>query len=209
MNSRPDWLTWARELQAIAQTGIHFSKNVYDTERYEQMRALSARIMSAYSGVPAEKVENLFRHETGYATPKVDVRGAIFKGDQVLLTQELIDDGRWTLPGGWGDVNMSPSENVAREVQEEAGLAVEPYKLAMVLDREKAGNPPPFAFHIYKLFFLCRVTGTAEKLEGETGEARYFPVQDLPELSLGRVLPEQIRRLYEHFQAPDLPTDFN
>lgn len=209
MHSNPKWLEWGRELQAVSQIGLAYSHNIYDTERYEQMRALAAKMMAAYGGSEPEKVEALFRHQEGYATPKVDVRGAVFRGREVLLTQELIDDGRWTLPGGWADVNASPSENVAREMQEEAGLAVTAEKLAIVCDRERAGHTPPFPFHIYKLFFLCAATGPCAKKPGETGEARYFSIDDLPELSVSRVLPQQIRRLYEHMQNPSLPTDFD
>lgn len=205
----PDWLTWARALQAISQTGLTYSKNPYDSERYEEMRALAAKMMAAYSESEPERIETLFRNQQGYATPKVDVRGAVFRGDQVLLVSELIDGGRWTLPGGWADVNLPPSENAVREVQEEAGLSVTAEKLAMVIDRDKAGHTDPYPFHIYKFFFLCREIGPVAKKEGETGEARFFPVSALPELSTSRVLPAQIHRLYEHVKNPSLATDFD
>lgn len=205
----PKWLEWARELQAVAQIGITYSHNQYDTERYEQMRDLAARIMAEYGAAGTETVRALFQSEHGYMTPKVDVRGAIFRGREVLLVQETIDGGRWTLPGGWADVNSTPSENAVREVQEEAGLIVKTSKLALVCDRDKAGHTPPYPFHIYKLFFLCEVVEAGEKKEGETGEARYFPIDALPELSAGRVLPWQLHRLYEHTQQPSLPTDYD
>lgn len=205
----PQWLTWARELQAIAQVGITYSHNQYDTDRYEQMRELAARMMGAYSGTDPEKIEALFRGEQGYATPKVDTRAAVFRGREVLLVSELIDNGRWTLPGGWADVNLTPSENAVREMQEEAGLQVRATKLAIVCDRDKAGHTEPYPFHIYKFFFLCDEIGPAPKKEGETGEARFFPIDALPELSTSRVLANQIRRLYEHLQHPELPTDFD
>lgn len=207
--NNPQWLIWARELQAIAQTGITFSKNPYDTERYEQMRALAARMMAAYGNSEPERIEDLFRAQTGYATPKVDVRGAVFREDTVLLVSELIDNGRWTLPGGWADVNLTPSENAIREVQEEAGLAVRAKKLAIVCDRDKAGHTDPYPFHIYKMFFVCEEAGVATKKEGETGEARFFPITALPELSTSRVLAKQIQRLYEHAHNPQLPTDYD
>lgn len=209
MTGIPKWLEWARELQAVAQVGITFSHNPYDTERYEQMRDLAARIMSEHTGVGRESIGAVFQREQGYMTPKVDVRGAVFRGNEVLLTQELIDGGRWTLPGGWADVNTTPSDNAIREVREEAGLIVRTTKLAIVCDRDKAGHTPPFPFHIYKLFFLCEVVGETEKKQGETGEARYFPVDALPELSESRVLAWQVRRLYEHTQDPLLPTDYD
>lgn len=205
----PDWLTWARALQAISQTGLTYSQNPYDCDRYKEMRALAAKMMAAYSDSTPEYIEGLFGAQQGYATPKVDVRGAVFRGSEVLLVSELIDGGRWTLPGGWADVNLTPSQNAEREVQEEAGLAVKVSKLAMVVDREKAGHTDPYPFHIYKFFFLCTEVGPVAKKEGETGEARFFPIDALPELSTSRVLPGQIRRLYEHVQHPSLPTDYD
>jgi ADP-ribose pyrophosphatase YjhB (NUDIX family) len=205
----PKWLQWARELEAVAQIGITYSHNPYDTERYEQMRSLAARIMAEYAGETPQRIEGLFRREEGYLTPKVDVRGAVFRGHEVLLVQETIDGGRWTLPGGWADVGEAPSDNVVREVREEAGLIVKTTKLAAVYDRDKSGYTKPYPFHIYKLFFLCEVVGKAEKKEGETGETRYFSIDALPELSLDRVLPWQLRRLYEHAIDPSLPTDYD
>ena len=209
MNVVPDWLKWVRELQSVAQIGLTFCQNPYDVERYEQMRALAAKMTAALGGAEPEKIADLFAEQSGYATPKVDVRGAVFRGDEVLLVSELIDGGRWTLPGGWADVNETPAENAVREVHEEAGLIVKATKLAMVVDRDRAGHTPPYPFHIYKLFFLCDFVEKAEIKPGETGGARFFPVGDLPDLSVSRTLPQQIRRLYEHVRNPALPTDFD
>jgi ADP-ribose pyrophosphatase YjhB (NUDIX family) len=209
METKTDWLGWIRELQSVAQIGLTFCKNPYDIERYQQTLNLSAKMAAGLSDDDPEKILGLFTAETGYATPKVDVRGAIFRGNTVLLTQELIDGGRWTLPGGWADVNSSPAENAVREVREEAGLIVEATKLALVLDRDKAGHTHPHPFHIYKLFFLCDVVGECPKKEGETGEARFFPVDGLPELSTSRTLDWQLKRLYEHSVNLSLPTEFN
>jgi len=206
---QPKWLSWARELQSVAQSGLTFAENPYDRERYEQLRVLAAKMMAEGAGEEPGAVEKLFAQEAGYATPKVDVRAAIFRDKSVLLVSELMDAGRLTLPGGWADVNLSPSENVIREAREEAGVIVAVKKLAAVYDRDKSGHPRPHPFHIYKLFFLCDIAGECEKSPLETGEARFFPLDDLPELSQSRVLPWQIRRLHEHVLTPSLPTDFN
>ena len=206
---QPKWLLWARELQAVAQCGLTFSENPYDRERYENMRTLAAKIMAEGSGVDPAVIEGLFAAQSGYATPKIDVRAAIFRERSVLLVSETIDNGRWTLPGGWADVNTSPSENVVREAREEAGLVVTVRKLAAVYDRDKSGHPRPHPFHIYKLFFLCDIVGACERSELETGEARFFSIDALPELSESRVLPWQIQRMHEHLLTPSLPTDFN
>ncbi|TXL73786.1 NUDIX hydrolase [Vineibacter terrae] len=205
------WLTWARQLQAIAQTGLAFSRDVYDRERYEAIRALAAQIMTEHSDADLRHVEGLFAGQVGYATPKVDVRAAVFRDDgRILLVRETADGGRWTLPGGWADVNQSPRESVVREVREEAGVEVSVRKLAAVYDRERHPHRPPYPFHIYKLFFVCDLIGGDPRPGVETSEAAFFADRDVPaDLSLSRVLPQQISRMFEHAAAPDLPTDFD
>jgi 8-oxo-dGTP pyrophosphatase MutT (NUDIX family) len=137
----PDWLEWARELQAIAQTGITFCRDPYDRERYEAIRQLAARMFAARTDAPLERIEALFAGETGYATPKVDVRAAVFDdNDCVLMVRETSDGGRWTLPGGWADVNRTAAQNVVKEALEESGFDVEPLKLGAVWDRTKQGH---------------------------------------------------------------------
>lgn len=204
----PKWLVWAREIQATAQTGLAYTKDIYDRQRYERLRRLAADIMAESSGVGTEVVEGLFALQGGYATPKVDVRGAIFKEGKVLLVQEG-GDGRWTLPGGWADVNRSPSECVIAEVREEAGLEVKPIKLAAIYDRARHAHVPPYAFHIYKMFFICEVLGGVPSPGIETEAVAYFDANELPELSVSRVLDHQIKRMFAHAKSPNLPTEFD
>lgn len=205
----PNWLLWARELQASAQSGLAYAESPYDRARYKDLLALAARMMAEGSGEATELVEAVFKLQQGYATPKVDVRGAVFRGREILLVSEMIDGGRWTMPGGFADVNECPSESVMREVAEEAGYVVKVKKLCAVYDRDKHGNTQPHPFHIYKLLFLCEEAGRCEKSDLETAEARFFPIDDLPELSLNRTQPWQIMRAYEHLQDPSLPADFD
>jgi ADP-ribose pyrophosphatase YjhB (NUDIX family) len=207
----PVWLVWARELQAIAQTGLTFTKNPHDRERYIAVRSLAAQITVTQSDADFGRVEALFAEQTGYATPKVDVRGAVFDEDRrILLVREISDSGRWTMPGGWADVNQSPSESVIREVREEAGLEVRVRKLAAVYDRSRHAHTPPHPFHVFKLFFICDVIGGIPAPGAETSEVAYFGQNEIPEdLSAGRVLPHQIARMFEHAQCSDLATDFD
>ena len=128
--TEPRWLLWAREMQALAQTGLAFSRDQYDQQRYERLRALAAQIVAEHTGIAMSDIEMMFSQQTGYATPKLGVRGAVFQGNKILLVREKEDADRWTLPGGWADMNESPAEAVAREVREEAGLKVRPYKLS-------------------------------------------------------------------------------
>jgi len=206
--SDPDWLTWARELQAISQTGLTFAENHYDIERYRAVSLLAARMMAAGSGRDLAAVAELFDRQTGYATPKVDVRGAVFRDERILLVREATDGG-WALPGGWADVNQSPAECVAREIAEESGFTARPAKLVAVWDRSRQGHVPPLPFHVYKLFFLCDLLGGAARPSHETTEVGFFPLDGLPELSLGRTLPHQIERMFAHRRDPSLPTEFD
>jgi ADP-ribose pyrophosphatase YjhB (NUDIX family) len=207
--SEPDWLEWAREVQAIAQTGLAFKPHQYDRERYEALQALAARMMASRSDTPAVRIEGLFGAQTGYATPKVDVRGAVFDGDRLLLVREVSDQGRWTLPGGWADVNFTAQENIVREVSEESGFLVKVTKVAAVLDRTRQGHTPQ-PFSAYKLFFLCDILGGAAAVSHETSEVAFFAEHELPaDISTERTTLAQLRRMFEHARQPELPTDFD
>lgn len=200
-------LDWARKVQAIAQTGLAFTHDPFDRERYTQLTELVASILSSELDIPLTRAQAFWEGEEGYATPKVDVRGGIFDGDRVLLVRER-SDGKWTLPGGWVDVNDSPSGAVAREVFEESGYRARAVKLAALVDKRRHPHPPGI-HHIFKLFFLCERTGGEAAVSNETDAVQFFPVTALPELSTGRVLASQIERLYQHQLHPELPTDFD
>ncbi|HEY0525326.1 MAG TPA: NUDIX hydrolase [Stellaceae bacterium] len=217
-NMDPRWLVWAKALQAISQTGLTYGGDKFDVERYEAVRRIAAEIMAAGGGDAAdtavETILDFFRGQSGYATPKVDVRGAVFRGDRVLLVREETD-GRWALPGGWADVNQSAAECVVREVAEEAGLGVTAVKLAAVYDRGRYPHVPLLPFHVYKLFFICREDEGGDRADAmppagaETTEARFFAEDALPDLSMGRVLDWQIHRMFLHHREPARPTDFD
>ena len=203
----PALLEWARTLQALAQNGLTFSRDPFDRERYTQLQELAVQMLSTELAIPADQARAFWEGERGYATPKVDVRGGVFDGDQVLLVRER-SDGRWTLPGGWVDVNDAPSQAVAREIHEESGYHARAVKLAALVDKNRHPHPPG-VYHIYKLFFVCELTGGSPRAGEETDAVAFFPVRALPELSTGRVLGPQIERLYQHRLNPGLPTDFD
>jgi ADP-ribose pyrophosphatase YjhB (NUDIX family) len=205
----PQWLVWSREIQAIAQTGLAFTKDPYDAERFTALRAIAARIMAAHTDTPADRIASLFEVETGYATPKIDVRGAVFDSTgRILMVREVMDRGRWTLPGGWADVNQSAGECVVREVREESGYEAEVVKLAAVWDRARQGHPPG-PFSICKMFFVCSLTGGESATSLETSEVRWFDEASLPDdLSRGRVLPHQLRRMFAHWRERGLATEW-
>jgi ADP-ribose pyrophosphatase YjhB (NUDIX family) len=207
--SNPKWLAWAREMQSIAQSGITYSQNPYDIERYEQLRELAAEILSTYTETDLPIVRNLFESQSGYTTPKMDVRGVVFRGDEILLVKELADGG-WTLPGGWVDVNESPSAAAERETFEETGYRVRAFKLLALFDRDHPSHEhPPYAFHSYKMFFACELLGGEPVDSIETAGAAFFAENAIPSLSVMRTSMEEIRRLYGHHREPNRPTDFD
>jgi ADP-ribose pyrophosphatase YjhB (NUDIX family) len=204
----PIWIDWAKRLQALAQTGLTYAANPYDVERYEAVRHIAAEMAANRSDSALPKVLDLFSGDAGYATPKVDVRGVIFHNNALLLVRERSDE-RWTLPGGWADVGESPSECVVREVFEESGFQVRVKKLLAVYDRSQHPHEPPFPFHVYKLFFACEIFGGEATRSSETDEVGFFTRDVIPPLSLTRVTPEQIERVFDHQRHPDWPTDFD
>lgn len=202
------WLEWATKLQAIAQNGLAFAHDPYDVNRYQAVRDLAAEMLAAGSGLELPLIRNLLSADSGYATPKVDVRGVVFQGDKLLLVRER-SDGGWTPPGGWADVCASPAENVVREVFEESGFQTRATKLLAVFDRSKHPHQPTFPYHIYKLFIRCEIVGGKETLSSETDGVRFFAESEIPELSSSRITPWQIKRLFEHYRNPQLPADFD
>ena len=202
------WLLWASKLQAIAQSGLTYAANDFEIERYTAIRDLACEIMAAHSDADIDSVRALFSGEKGYATPKVDVRGFVLREKKVLLIRERVD-GLWSLPGGWADVNDSPSEAVAREIEEESGYRARAVKLLALYDRNRHGHTP-YPFHVYKLFFLCEQEGGEPAAKGhETLDVGFFPLDRLPPLSIGRVTEAQLRRLAELAGDPNSATDFD
>jgi ADP-ribose pyrophosphatase YjhB (NUDIX family) len=202
-------LEWARRVQAIAQTGLAFTHDPYDRERYEQLRQLVTSLLSSELELPAGRIQEFWSGEDGYITPKVDVRGAVFEQNKVLLVRER-SDGKWTLPGGWVEVNDAPSHAVEREIREESGYTARAVKLAALFDKNNPTHGHPAGIHhIYKLFFLCELTGGTATTSSETDAVDFFRVDSLPPLSAGRATQSQIERLYQHHLHRDLPTDFD
>jgi ADP-ribose pyrophosphatase YjhB (NUDIX family) len=206
--SPPPWLEWSKRLQAIAQNGLTFARDPYDIERYTAIREIAAEMLARGSGLDLAVVRGVLERDSGYATPKVDMRGVVFQGDQLLLVRERAE-GKWTLPGGWADPCASPAENVVREVEEESGYVTRPVKILAVYDRSKHPHEPPLAFHVYKIFVLCELIGGSEKLSTETDAVAFFSEDAIPELSSTRITAAQIRRMFEHHRHPGLPTDFD
>ncbi|HXR20052.1 MAG TPA: NUDIX hydrolase [Steroidobacteraceae bacterium] len=204
----PAWLLWARELQAIAQTGLTFSTDAYDLERYRRVRAIAAAMLADGSGTALERIAGLFEQDLGYPTPKVDVRGAVFRDGRILMVRE-VSDGGWTLPGGWADVDQSAKECVEREIREESGFEARAVKLAAVYDYRRQGHRRSHPYSIYKLFFLCELCGGQARCSLETSAVDFFAPDGLPPLSLGRITPTQIARMFVHHNDASLATEFD
>jgi len=200
-------LELARRLHALARTGLHFCGNEYDRERYLEIEQIAAELLSGAEPADRDALLALWRNETGYVTPKIEVRGAVFRAGRVLLVRETAD-GRWTLPGGWVDVNESPSQAIEKEIEQESGFRARAVKLAALYDRSRHGHGESL-HHGWKAFFLCEITGGTARGSYETDAVEFFDPGQLPEMSLGRSTPRQVLRMLEHWRNRELATDFD
>ncbi len=204
MSNSPYWLEVAHKLQSLAQAGLTYSQNEYDIDRYEQLRALSVEIVAVHSETDASVLITLLSAQSGYPTPKVDVRAVIFREGKILLVREKMD-GNWSIPGGWADIGLSPFEVAKKEVREESGLEVIPIRLLAVHDKLKHNHPPDI-FHAYKLFILCFEKGGILAPGMETLDAQFFDADDLPPLSVERNTSEQIALMFDYYKNPEKAT---
>ncbi|HQF63715.1 MAG TPA: NUDIX hydrolase [Anaerolineaceae bacterium] len=207
MTNQPLWLDWAQRLQAIAQSGLTYTTNVFDIERFEDLRQIAAEILAAHTDHDLPYISDLLAGEQGYATPKLDVRGVVFRDDKILLVKERVDGG-WTLPGGWIDVGEPPSLAAEREVWEESGYRVRATRLLALFDRNRHGHPA-YIFHIYKLFIACDLLGGEPSTSIETDGAEFFAEDALPPLSVPRTSADELTAMFRHHRQPGLPTDFD
>jgi len=186
------WLSFAKRLHSIATTGISYTKNHYDRERFEEIQAICSQMMALIGQVPIERIDALISAQAkGYVTPTIDVRGAVFRDDKILLVREKTD-GRWTLPGGFADVGLSAAENICKEIAEEAGIAASAHLLYSIRHKAK-GDYDPDVRDFYKLFFLCEPADDRDPEPGpETSDARFFARAEIPPLSTGRVIEEDL-----------------
>ena len=206
-NAVPRWLQWAREIQAVSQTGLTYASSEYEVQRYKRLTEIAAEIVQDHAGLPKEHLLRDFVAQPGYATPKVDVRGAVVRDGQILLVQERADE-RWCMPGGWADVGDLPSGMVVREVWEESGFHVVPRKVVGVYDANRGGRPLEL-YHAYKLVFLCELAGGEARPSDETLDVRFFPFDDLPPLSLSRTNQRHLDEVQAHLRDPDRPAAFD
>lgn len=201
------WLKWAIEIQSLAQAGLAYTDNVYDIERYERLREISAEMIEEKGNIGVDKVKELFCNETGYQTPKLDTRAAIFKDDKILLTHE--NNGKWSLPGEWCDILESIGSNTIKEVKEETGLDVKTVKVISIQDRNKH-NKPVYAYGVCKVFVLCNVIGGKFEENIETTETKYFALEEIPDnLAEEKTNKEQIKMCFEAYKDKNWKTQFD
>jgi len=203
----PHWLAWAREIQALAQNGLAFTSNEFDVQRYERLYEIAAEMMASQDATAANDWLEQFTTQRGYATPKIDVRGAVVREGKILLVQERSDQ-RWCMPGGWADVGDLPSNMVAREALEESGFEVIARKVIGVFDANRDGRPMNF-FHAYKLVFWCDLIGGEARASNETLAADFFDFARLPELSSSRTSQRHLAEVRAHLLDPQRPTAFD
>lgn len=207
MNNPLQWFHWARTIQAVAQNGLAFSDNPFDRDRYEKLRKLAVEIFAAHTGESSSVIEQWFAVQPGYATPKVDVRGACFREGRVLMVRERADGG-WCLPGGWADVGNVPSQAAVREVKEESGFEAVARKVIGVFDANRGGEPFA-AFHAVKLIYLCDIVGGEPNPDHEILEVGFFARDAIPPLSGARTTPAQLAESFAHLDDANRPTAFD
>ncbi len=202
----PQWLNWAREIQAISQTGLHFAENDYQQQRFQRLSEISAEILGTYTNLDPVDMLEIFNDQIGYATPRVDVRGAAFQDGSLLLVRERVDGG-WTMPGGWADVGDIPSAAVEREVLEEAGFEVKARKVIGIYDANRTG--PLEIFHAFKIVFLCEIISGEPRPSYETSEVAFFSRDEIPQVLSGERTRQ--RHIHDAFVAlsEDRPTIFD
>jgi ADP-ribose pyrophosphatase YjhB (NUDIX family) len=203
MNSE-DWLARVKRLRAIAQTGLAYSQDPYDLERYQELQGHAEQMLAALANTSPQRIHDLYLPDTGYPTPKIDVRGGVFRDGRILLVQERAD-ACWALPGGWADEDEAPRGCIEREVMEESGYVVRADRLVAVKDRHLHPYQASTLHRVYKLMFLCELLGGAAATSIETSGAEFFAPDQLPELSLGRTIPDDIRLLLAHHSEPGMP----
>ena len=207
MNSQtPPWLTWAREIFSLSQSGITYSQNPYDIERYKRLQEITAEIIASESEISKESVLDSFSMQTGYITPKIDVRGAVVRDGKILLIQERAD-GKWAMPGGWADLGNAPASVAEREVWEESGFQVKAEKVVAVIDANRI-QPMEF-YHAYKIIFLCQLLDGEPRTSYETLAVDFFDPHDLPPLSSFRTNEAMLREVFAHIEDPHRPTAFD
>ncbi len=206
MKNEDKILNWAVELQSLAQAGLFYCQDKFDEQRFQRIREISAEMISLKSDLPLDKIKNLFLNESGYQTPKIATRAAIFENDKILLVQE--SDGRWVLPGGWCDVDQSPAENVIKEVFEEAGLNCKIEKVISVTDRAKH-NKPDYVFGVTIIFFLCSKISGEFIPNIETIDSNYFSLDQIPNLAEEKSNSEQIKMCFDAYFSKNWITHFD
>lgn len=205
--TQPPWLSWAQQLQAIAQTGLTYSQNPFDLERYRQLRGIAVEIAASHLGASADEVRVAFASANGYPTPKVDVRSVVFRDQAMLLVRER-STGLWSIPGGWADVGHTIGEVAAKEVQEESGFRVHPVRILALYDRARHEHPPSLNY-TYKVFVACALDGGVAESGIETDEVGFFDSDHLPPIDTERVTERQVRRMFGFHSQPPLSPDFD
>lgn len=200
------FLDWAIELQALAQAGLTYTKDIFDQERFERIRTIATEMLASQSPLPTAKVRELFATGTGYPTPKLDTRAAVFKDNRILLVQE--NNGLWSLPGGWVDFDQSIKENTIKETLEETGLSVEPLKIIALQDRNKH-NPPRYAYSVCKVFVECHPLGGSFQKNIETLQIDWFDLAELPPLAVEKTTAQQISLCFDAHHSDDWCVPFD
>lgn len=197
-----------KKIKAIAQTGLLYSTDEYNRDRYTELDEISNHLLHDVSAAPLELIRNFYLEVKEYPTPKTDIRAVIFNEQGEILMVREQSDGKWSLPGGWADIGCTPSEVAIKEVREETGFIVKAFKLLAVLDKRNYPHPPEPEY-VYKHFIQCYITGGALVSAHDIKEVAFFPQYALPDLSGNRIVRSQLDLMFEFLYNADKPTIFD
>ena len=192
-----DFVKYLQRMIAITDTGLTFTKDPFDRERYEDLRVLLSEMLDQASDLDVEEVAEVLKPTFAYATPLMDVRAWIVEDEKICLVRGQ-GENDWALPGGFGEVGYSPTENILKEIEEETGFEAKVERLLAVFDTNRFQlQSKQYA----KFVFECKLLDGQFQENQEIADLQFFAIDQLPNLSEKRITKEQIEILWQVYQG--------
>ncbi|MEL0445969.1 NUDIX hydrolase [Streptococcus pneumoniae] len=192
-----DFVKYLQRMIALTDTGLTFTKDPFDRERYEDLRGLLSEMLNQASDLDAEELAEVLKPTSAYATPLMDVRAWIVEDEKICLVRGQ-GENDWALPGGFGEVGYSPTENILKEIEEETGFEAKVERLLAVFDTNRFQlQSKQYA----KFVFECKLLDGQFQKNQEIADLQFFAIDQLPNLSEKRITKEQIEILWQVYQG--------